>query len=189
MAQSEVAICNRALGAIGSDALISLAQETKAARLCALLYPELRDEVLRSHPWNGATARAALPALTAAPAFEFAYAYQLPSDCLRVLRVYEAHASDRWLVEGRTIVTDLSAPLRIEYIRQVTDPALLDPLLTSAIAARLAMDLATSLADNASLRQQMEREYKRVLREARGVDGQESSLRRLASDAFVEARL
>lgn len=188
MAGSVVEIANRALEAIGADPITSLDDESKPARLCRRLYPQLRDEIIRNHPWNCAAARDALPALATAPAWGFAFAYELPVDCIRVWRVQGATVDTDWRVEGRTIATNLPAPLRIEYGRRVEDPAQLDALLVSVIVARLAMELAMPVSDSQSMRQQMEREYRRLLREARGVDAQEGAAPRIEADEFLASR-
>lgn len=187
MATSAIEISNRALEAIGADPINSLEETTKPARICARLYPQLRDELLRNHPWNFAAARAVLPALATAPAWGFARAFQIPTDCLLVWRVRDAARED-WRVEGRTIVTDAAAPLYIEYGRQVTDPSEMDPLFASALVARLAMELAMPIADNGTARERMEREYKRLLREARGVDAREGQPGTVDADDFILAR-
>jgi hypothetical protein len=188
MTASVVEICNRALGAIGQGAITSLDDQNTAARLCQRFYPQLRDEMLRGHPWNFAMARASLPALTAVPTWGFTLAYQLPTDCLRVWRVGEVYRFAKWKVEGRTIVTDLGAPLSIQYIRQVTDPAEFDPIFVSALAARLAMEITMPIANDRTLRETMMREYQTHLRAARGADGQEGSADRITAETFIEAR-
>lgn len=60
MASSEVAICNSALIKIGAAEITSLSDVNKRAQLCNEQYSKLRDELLRSHPWNFAIARKVL---------------------------------------------------------------------------------------------------------------------------------
>lgn len=100
---SDVAICNRALSAIGARAgvtsLVPGADQSNAAIQCSLLYDETRQEVLREARWNFARKEALLTLLKTAPIVtpgytptssvvfwpfmpwwhEFAY----PSDCLQ----------------------------------------------------------------------------------------------------------
>jgi hypothetical protein len=190
MASSVVEICNRALDAIGVQPITAFGEETKAGGLCRRYYPQIRDDVIRSHPWNCATARASLPALVDGPTWGYAFAYQLPSDCLRVLAV---NADDPfchpWKVEGRAIVTDREAPIEILYLRQIADSGFFDPMLVSAIAARLAMELARPLTSDESLRKQMALEFQDRLRAARSADGQEGTPSRIYAEEFVISRL
>ena len=61
----------------------------------------------------------ALPADTTAPDWEFAYAYTLPSDCLRILKL--EYRDTNYQIEGRKIVTDEPAPLKIQYVAQINN--------------------------------------------------------------------
>ena len=67
MATSVIEICNNALLDLGEDAIMSLQDDSKAARLCNHRWPGVRDAVLRAHPWNCAMAQWELAAGTAAP--------------------------------------------------------------------------------------------------------------------------
>jgi hypothetical protein len=188
VATSWTEVVNLALIDIGADRITSLDDDSNRASLGATLYPQARDEVLRAHPWNSATARARLAALATAPAFGFAKQYQLPADCLRVLRVNDADAEDQWKVEGRVLLCDLGAPLDILYVQRVADPSQLDPLLVSAIAAQLAMRLARALYQSDTMAENARRLYERRLQEARSMDGQEGGGDRIVADYFVRAR-
>ena len=183
---TEIEICNRALDHLGADSISSLVEGTKAANLCARNYPIARDAVLRASPWNTAMRRAALPALTTAPAWGFAYQYQVPADCLTVTRLEDEDAIFR--VEGRQILTDEGAPLNILYIARITDTAQFDPALCEAIAARLASDIAYAVTGSATMTQTMLEVYERVLREARGVDAQEGTPETFDTDEWLRSR-
>ena len=52
MASSVVEICNRALDAIGVQPITAITEETKAGGLCRRYYPQIRDDVIRGHPWK-----------------------------------------------------------------------------------------------------------------------------------------
>jgi hypothetical protein len=176
---SVVAICNRALDMLGADPVTSLDDDTKAARLCARNYEPVRDAVLRAYPWNVAVRRASLAALADAPAWGYGRQFQLPEGpdpepCLRLLTIDgESEFGLRYKVEGRRILTDAAAPLRILYIARVSDPAALDPMLADAIATRLAADLSYSLTASAALGQTLMSIYQAKLAEARMTDAEE----------------
>ena len=183
---SIVEIGNIALVNLGEDTITSLSDDVKAARLINRRYAPIRDAVLRAHPWNCAMARAGLASADPAPVWGPAACYQLPTDCLRVLRVQDRQAA--WKVEGRKIVTNAGAPLNILYTRQVTDPNAFDPLLIEAIAARLAADLAHPITQSTTLIQVMWDLYRQKLIEARGVDGQEGTGDALIADTWLASR-
>ncbi len=187
---SAVSLCNRALDMIGADPITSLADAIKPARLCERNYEAVRDAVLRAYPWNSAMRRAALPALSEAPAWGFARQFELPNDCLRLYHIDgEIDIGSRYRIEGRRVLTDETAPLKILYIARIEDPTIFDPLLGDAIAARLAADLAFALTGSAALGQSLIHAYRDKLSEARRTDAQEGSADGLTASDWLESRL
>lgn len=84
MAATEADICNRALLRVGQKRPIaSLGDATTEAQLCAVLYPQCRDEVLSEAWWPFAAKHATLAAVNGAKRTGWAYVYALPGDCLR----------------------------------------------------------------------------------------------------------
>ena len=77
------------------------------------------------------------------------------------------------VVEGRRVLTDVAAPLRILYIARLDDPAQIDPMLADVIATRLAADLSYSLTASAALGQTLMSVYQARLAEARATDAEE----------------
>ncbi|MDP3426221.1 MAG: hypothetical protein Q8S17_02420, partial [Humidesulfovibrio sp.] len=143
MATSVIEICNSALTDLGEEAIASLADNTKAARLCNQRWAAVRDAVLRAHPWNCATALVELAASATPPAWKFSTSFPLPTDCLRVLSVTSGGAAlCAWEVQAGQVICDEAGPLSIAYIRRLDDPRLFDPLLSEALSARLAATLA-----------------------------------------------
>lgn len=195
MPTSDIAICNRALDMLGADPIVSFDDATQVGRLCKRNYEPVRDAVLRAYPWNPAIRRAALPALAEAPAWGFSFQYALPEGpeplcCLRVLSIESENAgrATEYRIEGRRILSDEGAPLRILYIAQITDPTRFGPLLADAIAARLAAELAYPLTASTSLGQAMGQSYRDKLIEARAIDAQEGTAGRLSADEWLESR-
>ena len=184
---SVVEIGNIALVNLGEDTITSLSDAVKAARLINRRYAPIRDAVLRANPWNCATARAQLASTDPAPSWGAGAAFQLPSDCLRVLRLEDR--ATPWNVEGRRLVAAASAPLNILYTARVSDPNQFDPLLVEAIAARLGADLAHPITQSTTLVQLMWDLYRQKLIEARGVDGQEGAGDELFADTWLMARV
>lgn len=173
---SEIDICNLALLKLGDERITSFTEGTDRATLCALVYPLIRDAVLRAHPWNFALRRATLAQLATAPVYDYRYAYQLPTDpyCLRVLDTDLDQDNDRWKIEGRTLVCDASS-VSIRYIARVTDPMEYDSLFVEALATRLAAEIADAITGDVRRKQLLMQEYLLKLQEARQADGHEGS--------------
>lgn len=167
-----IEICNRALTKIGSSRILSLSDDVKAARALSAIYDLTRQTELQAHPWIFAMTRAQLPALSTAPAFGWQRAYQLPSDCLRVVQLGEhwvLYQPDVTLfeLEGQTVLTDESSPLRIRYISDITNAGLFSPLFAEALACRLAAEVAEELTQSLSKREAAEQAYRQAITIAR----------------------
>lgn len=194
---SEVDLINSAMNMIGASNIIERGEDSKAARVSNQRYDSIRDAVLRAHPWNCAVTRVNLAPDTGAPAFDWDYAFTLPTDpyCLRVLRL--DYLDIEFRVEGRKIVTNEQS-INLIYIARVTDPNTYDTLLQEAIAARLAADVSFTLSQSTSLTQNMYSLYESKLKEARFVDATEgtpgavlgvAASGALQADYFTDARL
>lgn len=189
MATSDVEICSAALTLLGDEPITALSDDTARARLAARHYPEVRDEILAAHPWNCALRRASLAQLAAAPAWGYAYAYQLPTDpyCLRVLETEDDEVKEPWTIEGRTLLTDAGS-VNLRYIARVEDVTDWPPLLASAVVYALAAKLAYPVTGKASLADAMLKRAELELRRAKAMDGQEGSPRTYRSTALTEVR-
>lgn len=187
MAATEVQICNSALIKVGADTIISFADETKRAIVCNHQYPILRDEVLRSHPWNFAIDVIQLAEVTPAPTIgDYQNKFQLPSDCLRVLRVLEP-CDAPWEKQGDKLMIN-AAVCAIEYIKRVTDTTIYDKNFDETLSYRLASDLAWALTQNAAMAEKMYGMYDNSLKTARSFDAQEKSVRSVKTSSWLNSR-
>jgi hypothetical protein len=186
---SEVAVANLALQGVGrGDFLVTLTEDTQAARLVRHQLPYSRDAVLRAYPWNFAQARGALPADDATPAFEYTYQYSLPSDCLWMHTLVDADADEKWCIEAGKILTNIGAPLNVKYTKRVTDLAASDPLFIQTLAAHIAASIAVPLTESSTKAESLWKVYQMKLREARAVDAQEGACESLPTGSWHDAR-
>lgn len=166
---SETSICNSALIKVGAATIASLSDGTKNANLCQEQYPKIRDQLLCAHPWNFALKRASLAPLPSVPLFDYSNTFQLPADCLRVVRISDPVLE--WKIEGSQLLTDSSSVL-IKYISHVTDPTLFEASFLTALEFRLSSELAYAISQNATLAQGLFETYKEELAVARSVNSQ-----------------
>ena len=190
---SGVDMCNSALNLLGASTISALTDDSKNARLCNQRYEPVRNRVFRSHAWNCLHKRVQLAQNSTAPVIEYTYAYALPSDCLRVLKVHNgttdsiASAID-YKLEGKNIVTD-EGTIYLIYIALDTDPNNYDTYLQESISHQLAADLAYAITNNATLAEKYMTRADERLREARFIDATENSLGTIESSEFTDARL
>lgn len=83
---SKVEICNLALANIRAQSINDINEASIQAQMCKLKYDFVLDFMLRDVPWNFAKKQIPLALLTD-DLFSWVYAYQYPSDCLRVRRL------------------------------------------------------------------------------------------------------
>ena len=167
---SVVDICNGALNQLGATTILSLTEDSKNARLCNSRYTQIRDALFRTHPWNCLQKRIALAADTTAPAWGFSYAYTLPADCLRLLRILDYDSN--YKVEGRKILSNTSS-MKILYVGRITDPNEYDELLRETLSASLGADIAFGVTSNNQTATNMYNLFQDKLKDARFVDSTE----------------
>lgn len=165
-------LANYALAFIGEGRITDIADQNSAqARACNRFLQSTIDEVLRTHRWNCATARQTLSEVTPAPIGNYRHAFALPADFIRLLEVngetwewgneYVAIESSKLLSNWPEVV--------ITFIKRIGVPYF-DPLLTEAVATKLAMKVAVQLTANLQLQQQLAAMHDRVIRKAAQVD-------------------
>lgn len=184
MSQSIVDLCNSALQKLGATSISSLSDNSREARQCNIAYDSNRRSELRKYRWNFAIKREILTPLSAAPVFDYTYAFQIPSDCLRVLN---PPGSD-WVVEGRTILTNSGNTLNLRYISDVTDLTLWDPVFYDATAISMAMDMCEAITNSNAKKQTLAQEYKDAIGYARTNNSFEQLPAEPPSDSWWEVR-
>lgn len=197
---SEVDIANRALGKLGAATIINLEDDDPKAVVMKVAFPTVRDAELRRRRWRFSLARHSLPAESQAPAFGFARSFVLPSGCLRVIQVgdydlgpnmadYRAAPTELWSIEGRKILTNFSAPLKIRTIQQITDTTQFDAAFVEAFASRLAYECCYRITQSHEREDRALRDYRMSVREAIQSNSLEVASSEPTDDTWVMGRI
>lgn len=188
---SKVQICNISLVQLGKPTIVSLDDKTPNARRCNTLYDEVRKIVLESHPWNGCTKQVELNLLEDSPEFGWTYMYQLPTDCIRVLKTDQDVGNEKnWEKKGDKLYTD-HGTLKIEYIYNNEDTTLFSQGLVLAISSRLEAELAYPITGSTTLAKAKFEIYKEIkLPEAKALDAQVGRAQRVDDgyDSWEQSR-
>ena len=193
MSLDQVSITNSALIKIGAAPIMSLGDDSKEARLASIRFENVRDTVLRMHPWNFAVKRVVSSPITETPAFGYTFFHQIPSDNLRILRInpgFPALSQEdgvEYRLEGRLIATD-SNSLEIKYISRIEDLTKFDAIAAEALALYLAWDLAYPIVQDLRLKKEILSEFKNTLRKAKSTDGQEEPAQELQANLWLDSR-
>lgn len=149
-------ICNMALAKLGEPPIAALTPYgSPAQRLCYMHYHPCRREMLCANSWTFAKRTVTL----AEPEQSFAYfVHPLPTDALRCLAV----SVPNWTLRGRAIWCEQER-IRLEYIADVEDTSLFEPLFVEALATRLACKLCTPLTNSTAARALLTEEYNNLM--------------------------
>lgn len=184
-----VEIANMAGAHVGSETRITSPTDDRTlARTIRAVWDLQRRAAIRDGSWNFATHRANLPALADAPAHGYAYQYQLPADCLRVLQIADDMAYDNFRCEGGRLLCDVDGPLAIVCLIDKLVPEEWDALFAEAFALRIAWAIGTRIAGSAFDRDKVWRDYRAVTASAKQQDAMENpNIEREESD-WITAR-
>lgn len=170
MAQSDVQICNIALGRIGVSKAVADIETPEASvegRMCNRFYEPTRDRVLQSFNWPFAKSYEQIALIEECPSDDWLYSYRYPATAVEVWRIVTALGKldpnpspfERGLDDGGggLIFTNDSGPSTgggpsVEFTKFITNTALFSPMFVDTLAWELAAELATPLSVKASLR-------------------------------------
>ncbi len=183
---SIVEICNRGLDKVGHGPINALGDGSKASNLCDRMWPIVRDQLLREHPWNFAVKRATLAPSSTAPDWGFLYKHQMPVDLLKLTDVLDLSTGE-YQVEGRFILANTDV-LYIRFISKVEDPNLYDSLFIELAATLIAFNAAEPLTQSNTKKEALWSEYMDALNKAKRSDGLENPPTKYEEDDWLTVR-
>ena len=183
---SVVGICNKALVLCGANRIISLEDANPNARICDEVYTDVRDSLLRRHPWNFAAKRDILAELTTIPSWGYDHAYQVPVDSLFI---EEVDSDLPWVVENGMILTDEGSPLSVKYRSIIEDPNQMDAAFRMLLSYELAVMIAPDLTQSKGKLQELKDGTRDARKNAYRADAQEGTVGEFTDDEWLTARL
>lgn len=175
-----VELCNRALSQVGGNYITSLSDSQVEARICNLNYDSLRRTMQETGNFAFAVDRRrwATP-LATPPEWGYSYAFNIPSDVFKVIRVrrdsdWRDNSPDAQVdfnQVGNEIHTNESVIL-VTVAMDVSNTNLFSHLFSEAFVARLAAEICIALTDNGAQYQRMYALYEEKMREATSYDNQ-----------------
>jgi hypothetical protein len=187
-ALSDVDLCARAMLLIGAQPIQSFEDGTVEASVAAGFYAVVREGLLGCHPWNFAIRIEDLARLVEAPGSDYAYAFQLPQDVVRILSIGRA-GWDRGIPYrrvGQTVETDAEA-VTLRYVgipEETSFPAYFQLALIMALAEAFVLPLTESTTRWVEMGKAAERQLSR----ARLIDAQEDTPEQMATDILTMVR-
>lgn len=196
---SEIQIANLALSRAGGNKIAAFADANKEGRAITRAYEPTRDALIRRFNWKFALTRASLAALVSVPDWGYTYEYQLPSDNLRIVQVndyylgldlsdFRGSSSAEFEIEGQKILTDFAAPLKIRYLKRITDTNLFDALFTKALVIDLAHEICEDVVGSGSLKDRLQKDLEDAIYEAKKASAIEALPKYIADDSWLASR-
>lgn len=161
---SSISIASNALLLLGSQPLSSFEEGSSQATIASNLYEGSYLSTLTNHRWRFATKIAQLARLSAAPMNGYTYAFQIPSDCIYVIKP----STTDYEVYGSLLYANEMA-LTLEYTYRV-DESKLPPYFTKMLEFFLAAQFAIPLAGSIDKGTYYTRLYEDQLKRAKFTD-------------------
>lgn len=195
---SKVNICNLALQHLKEKFITNIDSPTTDVEIkCSLYYDQVRQSLLRAYNWAFAITRTSIAADTETPAFGWNYqSNSMPSNFLKLLSlhnssgtIYINNNNQYYEFESNRILTNLSAPYYIKYVRDETEVSKMDKLFIMSFSYLLALAMGKSVGASDSTLEKVEREYdKRWKPTALSASGTENSPVTLIKSPYVDVR-
>lgn len=198
---SRTQVINNGLRIVSANLIADPDEDTESARQAKAVYDQIVRSELENHAWFFAKTQTALPANAGAPLFKFNHAYNLPADFVRLVeldgkwvfsavRHIDVNPVPVYELHGRAILTDLTAPLNIAYLRDVSsDPTAWTPLFGNAVSAALAVALAMPLTKSEGMVALAEKLYQKELARAKKSNAIQMPPQNMPDNSWITARL
>ena len=161
---SSISLSSNALLLLGHEPIASFTDGTTGATIAANLYKDSYLNLISSFPWGFATKKASLVRMTESPLNEYQYAYQIPTDCMYVLKT----TSTIYRIFESTIYTN-EATLSITYIFSISEDRL-PPYFIKACEFYLAAQFAIPLTGDLDKASYYDKKAEKELRKAKYLD-------------------
>jgi hypothetical protein len=186
MMATEIDICNEALLILGQKTITQFNQTgSRNSEVCATMYSTRRDYLLRMYTWVFAKAAITLGPTGTAPAIDWAYAFNLPTDFIRT-RKTDYLRDGTYELQGNQLLADDSSVI-LTYIKRVTDVNMFDPVFVLALAALLARDMSVVVTGKVS--KLAVGLYDQYIDDAANVDAIEDIPQVIQAEEFLESRI
>ena len=189
VANTPIKICSRASLLIGGDAIQSFSDGSAEATVANAMYEDMAQAALTNTRWRFATDQAVLNRLANAPTGRYDAAYQLPSECIMLHAVTVGDHPIKYDTYGSKVFAD-AAPqdvLIADYTFRA-DESTWPPYFVVAVEYVIAGVLATSVARDQTLANMMEAKANVLMAQARRLDSQSQTNRKLNTSRFIAQR-
>ena len=189
VANSDIDIASRALVLIGAEPITSFTAQSTEATVANAIYEDMVRTTLCSSRWRFATNQAELNLLTAVPTGRYDRAHQLPADLLMLHAVTVNDAVVQYNVYGDKVFSDSASSdtLVADYTFRALEQDF-PSYFTVALQFSLAAAFALGIARDEQLSSVLEGKGAQLLQQAKTLDSQQQTTRKLLTSRFITER-
>ena len=189
VANSDIDIASRALVLIGAEPITSFTAQTTEATVANAIYEDMVRTTLCSSRWRFATNQAELNLLTAVPTGRYDRAHQLPADLLMLHAITVNDAVVQYNVYGDKVFSDSASSdsLIADYTFRALEQDF-PSYFTVALQFSLAAAFALGIARDEQLSSVLEGKGAQLLQQAKTLDSQQQTTRKLLTSRFITER-
>ena len=189
VANSDIDIASRALVLIGAEPITSFTAQSTEATVANAIYEDMVRTTLCSSRWRFATNQAELNLLTATPTGRYDRAHQLPADLLMLHAVTVNDAVIEYNVYGDKVFSDSASSdsLIADYTFRAIEQDF-PSYFTVALQFSLAAAFALGIARDEQLSSVLEGKGAQLLQQAKTLDSQQQTTRKLLTSRFITER-
>lgn len=189
VANSDIDIASRGLILIGAEPITSFSSDSTEALVASNLYEDTVRTALCTTRWRFATNQAELNKISVAPTGRFDAAYQLPSDNLMVHAATVSDLLIEYTLYGNKLFCnqDSNAKVIVDYTFRAREEDF-PSYFTLALEYTLAASFAVSIARDEQLAALFERKSAQLMQQAKTLDSQQQTTRKLTTSRFIVER-
>ena len=174
---------------IGADPITSFTASTTESTVANAIYEDIVRTTLCSSRWRFATNQAQLNLLTNVPTGRYDTAHQLPTDMLMLHAVTISDAIIEYNIYGDKVFSDASTQdtLVADYTFRALEQDF-PSYFTVALEFSLAASFALAIARDEQLSSILEQKGGALLQQAKTLDSQQQTTRKLVTSRFITER-
>ncbi|MCL2480170.1 MAG: hypothetical protein FWF38_00510 [Spirochaetaceae bacterium] len=177
-----VDVCNNALAKTHNNLIAALDEGSENQKYCSLFLPQAVIDVLDVFNFQSTVTDIELARDAERPVFGYEYMYPLPSDLLRIIKIFfdndiNTPAIEDYAVEGNYVKTN-AEKVYLKYIAMPENPTQLLPYQIRAIISSLALKLCTPLVSDNELYQKCLIDYQKDVEQAKINDAHNTAHRK-----------
>ena len=182
MTATDIKIASNALLLLGHEPISSFEEPTAGAQVASNLYESTYDSMLTTYRWRFASKKVKAARLAGTPLNDFSYKYQIPSDCLYLIKT---SAPDYEIFEDKIFCNDTT--LDIEYTYKVSSDGL-PAYYVKALEFFLASQFAIPITGDINKANLFDQAYAKQSRMARHADATQRPSDAIAYSPYTDVR-